>query len=389
MLTLLVEGWRFFPQSFSIVNQFQCLEILKRSDVRLVHRDAPPAHPKWLEGRQPRTGPDALLGADEAEALARIPPPGNESPDAVFRIYYPYEFSAAPRGRTFVFAVTGMGRIPRFMVRGKRDPADALAGQDVTLVTPSRFSRQSLVASGADPDRIAVVPHGVDTRIFRPASAERRSQLRREFGWEGRFVFLNVGAQYWWKGGLALAKAFSVIAGRHPQAVLALKGLDDVYASRAALEELARQLGPKERAALEGRVAYIGGTLPFARVADLYRAADALVAPYLGEGFYLPALEAIACGLPVICTKGGPTDDFLRDDFALRIESRLSREVTEKPRLNVDIGHLVALMDQATGDEGLAARARRLGPPHVAANYTWTRVTDRLLRVMTGAVSLS
>ena len=42
MLTLLVEGWRSYAQSHSIVNQFQCLELLKRGDIRLFHTEAPP-----------------------------------------------------------------------------------------------------------------------------------------------------------------------------------------------------------------------------------------------------------------------------------------------------------------------------------------------------------
>src|SRR5262249_37628289 len=46
-------------------------------------------------------------------------------------------------------------------------------------------------------------------------------------------------------------------------------------------------------------------------LARLYAAADALVHPYRGEGFGLPVLEAMACGLPVVVTAGGPTDEFV------------------------------------------------------------------------------
>ncbi|MEO8161138.1 MAG: hypothetical protein ABI588_06945 [Arenimonas sp.] len=42
-MTIVVEGWRFYAQSHSIVNQFQCLELLKRGDIRLFHTEAP--HP--------------------------------------------------------------------------------------------------------------------------------------------------------------------------------------------------------------------------------------------------------------------------------------------------------------------------------------------------------
>ena len=57
-------------------------------------------------------------------------------------------------------------------------------------------------------------------------------------------------------------------------------------------------------------------------MAALYRACDVLVHPYRGEGFAMPVLEAMACGLPVIDTAGGPTDEFCPPDAGWRIRSR-------------------------------------------------------------------
>ena len=59
------------------------------------------------------------------------------------------------------------------------------------------------------------------------------------------------------------------------------------------------------------KVIYLGDDLPAADIGRIYRAADVLVAPYRGEGFCLPALEAMACGLPVIHTGTGPTAEFV------------------------------------------------------------------------------
>src|SRR6185436_13260064 len=53
----------------------------------------------------------------------------------------------------------------------------------------------------------------------------------------------------------------------------------------------------------------------------LFTACQCLVHPYRGEGFALPVLEAMACGLPVIVTAGGATDDFVTDDFGFRMEA--------------------------------------------------------------------
>ena len=66
---------------------------------------------------------------------------------------------------------------------------------------------------------------------------------------------------------------------------------------------------------IEGRINYYGGIWLAGRMAELYQVADAYVTPYACEGFNLPALEAAACGLPLICTRGGPTDEFTTADF--------------------------------------------------------------------------
>ncbi len=57
-------------------------------------------------------------------------------------------------------------------------------------------------------------------------------------------------------------------------------------------------------------------------LAALYRACDVLVHPYRGEGFAMPVLEAMACGLPAIVTGGGPTDEFCPAEAGWRIDAR-------------------------------------------------------------------
>ena len=66
----------------------------------------------------------------------------------------------------------------------------------------------------------------------------------------------------------------------------------------------------------------IDDDLAFDEIPALYRACDVLVQPYRGEGFCLPALEALACGRPVIVTDGGSTDDFVPAECGWRVPSR-------------------------------------------------------------------
>jgi glycosyltransferase involved in cell wall biosynthesis len=118
-------------------------------------------------------------------------------------------------------------------------------------------------------------------------------------------------------------------------------------------------------------------------MADLLRAADCYVSPYLAEGFNLPVLEAAACGVPVVCTEGGATDDFTDASFAWRIRSRpdwirtdlgLVGEVRQP-----DVEHLAEHMLHAASAPEEAMRMGRAGAARVAEHFTWDRVTDRLM----------
>ena len=107
------------------------------------------------------------------------------------------------------------------------------------------------------------------------------------------------------------------------------------------------------------------------------------MSPYRAEGFNLPVLEAAACGIPIICTQGGPTDDFVTDAFARRIESRTSVIAIDgqhASRLDPSLEHLIVLMTSAVEDRLWRKHAAEAGPCHVGASYTWDCAVDALIR---------
>jgi glycosyltransferase involved in cell wall biosynthesis len=130
----------------------------------------------------------------------------------------------------------------------------------------------------------------------------------------------------------------------------------------------------------------IDGELSDRELAGLYTASDCLVAPYRGEGFCLPVLEAMACARPAIIPSGGPTEDFAtcRAAFVLPSETVPIRHMPEPPvwerkqwtmsgaptELSVRIEDLRAAMRQAFADP---ARTRERGwAAHASVlNYTW------------------
>jgi len=366
-----IEGWRFLAHSYALVNQYQCLEMLRRPELSVSHRDLPFYLPRWVSMR------GVLCPADESllEALATSP---RESADMTYRIAFPFDLRPAASPRTVVF-MTAESHCPPSFIQGGVPIREALAGSDVSIVTPSSWSRDRLIQAGGPAERITVVPHGVDQRVYRPAPCEARTALRARAGVADNFVFLHVGAMTHNKNIPLLLGAFASVARKHPHARLLLKGVDHLYGSNDFLSAAIRLLEPRDRAAIEGRIMYHGGVWPVARMAELYQLSDAYVTPYACEGFNLPALEAAACGLPLICTRGGPTDEFTTPDFALPIDSTLHKCGAEQVGLNVDPNSLLQQMLRAVEDSAFRHLARDAAAEFVASRFTWRQVVDRLL----------
>ncbi|TAG52503.1 MAG: glycosyltransferase [Oscillatoriales cyanobacterium] len=393
-MQIIVECWRFICHSYCVFNQFQLLEMLvgvsrgvshrPRGQIELFHRDTPYVDAAW-ETKV------SLFDRPNDRLLRSIPSPReNQSADVTLRMHCPWDFAASSSTETWVFAATEWGIITSTVLQaiGVKSIAQTPVNSEVKIITPSAWSKAGLIRSGVEGDRIAVVPLGVDPHIYYPVSGDRRQLLRESFGWSNYFIFLNIGGQTDRKGIRPLLKAFAAVVDKYPDARLVLKGSELLYPSRDEIAEACRVvLNDAERARVLPRLIYTGSQLSFAQIAEIYQAADVYVSAYLAEGFNLPVLEAVACGLPVICTEGGPTDDFTRSDFALRIESKLTAVVIEGETLFMlapEWEHLTDLMQRAIEQPGIAARARVADPGFVADNFSWGRSVDRLLEVMGG-----
>ena len=163
-----------------------------------------------------------------------------------------------------------------------------------------------------------------------------------------------------------------------------MKGADSLYASKEYLTKALSDLPVAAKTRVADRLLYDGATLSTGRMADFYRAIDAYVTPYRAEGFNLPALEAAASGIPVISTKGGPTDEFLEKEFALFIDSKRAPFVRGGIRLEPDLDQLVCLMSEVIGATQWQIEASKIGASHAALNFNWDMVAARLVETIFG-----
>ena len=188
------------------------------------------------------------------------------------------------------------------------------AGAARIVFTMSEFSAESLVRHlGVPAAKIRVIPHGVDPERFRPGSSPREP-------------FLLYPANFWpHKNHARLFEAFARVRARRRDLTLVLTGA-----------------GHAGRPLPEGVVSR--GLVSDAELVSLYQTASALVFPSLWEGFGLPPVEAMACGCPVVVSRGTSlpevcgeaaryVDPLSADDIARGIE-----DVLRSPAALVDAG---------------------------------------------------
>ncbi|HET7302956.1 MAG TPA: D-inositol-3-phosphate glycosyltransferase [Segeticoccus sp.] len=215
----------------------------------------------------------------------------------------------------------------------------------------------------ADPARVRVVPPGVDLDVFRPGG---RAAARAELGLPAdASVLLFVGRIQPLKAPDVLLRAAAELLRLRPELrerlVVAVLGgpSGSGLADTGALQRLARRLGISAQVRLLPPVAR-------EELADWYRAADLACVPSYSESFGLVALEAEACGTPVVAAAVGGLPTAVGDTGAL-VEGH-------------DPGRWARTLAELLGDE---VQRRRLGERAVAhaAGFSWDATTDRLLEV--------
>ena len=281
------------------------------------------------------------------------------------------DFRRAGGARTLVQILPWeYGTLPRSWVEGMR------AGGADEIWVPSTYCRRMFIDAGVAPERVAVVPNGIDPERFSPDRAVEPYPLPTRKA----FRFLYLGGVLPRKGVDVLLAAYRRAFRRADDVALVLKlfGTRSFYPlpdGGASFRAFAEDPDAPELVVLDEDVTD-------EEVVRLYRSADALAFPYRGEGFGLPMLEALACGLPVIATAGGAADDFLDDEVAYRVPARrvplsgeFRGELLAGPGwwLEPDIGALAEIMRHVAAHPGEARAKARRGAQRARTEWTWER----------------
>jgi len=217
------------------------------------------------------------------------------------------------------------------------------------VVAVSEAVKRELVESeGLEPERVVVIPNGIDAELFRPADG---SAWRREWGIpDGALTIGAVGRLASAKGLGYLLEAMARLAGEGRDLRLVMVGSGP---ERERLEARARELG------LGGRVIFSGFC---SELETVYPAFDLYALPSLAEGSPNALLEALACGCPAVASAVGGVPEIVEDGHS---------GLLVPP---ADAAALARALEGLAADEGLRRRLGTAGRRRIEDRFTLERM---------------
>jgi glycosyltransferase involved in cell wall biosynthesis len=192
---------------------------------------------------------------------------------------------------------------------------------------------------------VEVIPVGIDPAVFAPAPAGQRR--------DGDSVVVTTSADVPLKGLVHLLEALAKLRTERPV--------------RLTVVGTARPGGPAEsaldRLGLRDAVRFTG-PLPEADLVALLQRATVAAIPSLYEGFSLPAVEAMACGTPLVTTDAGALPEVVGTQAGLRVRAG-------------DVDELTAALRLVLENPSLQEQLGRAGRRRVLASYTWRSTAER------------
>ena len=248
----------------------------------------------------------------------------------------------------FLYERTPLDARNKAIVRGRADHFMAM--------TPA--AADALHVEGADPDKVSIVPYGVDVDAFKPGA--RDEAIRQSWGVsDDQIVLLYAGRLIPEKGVVELLQAFAAAREAANELVLVIvgKGGDE-----ARIQRVIAQLG------LEGSVRTQQWISPDDLV-GVYQSADVVVlpslsAPYWQEQLGYVLLEAMACGKPIVSTRSGSIPWVVGDAALLTTPY----DVQDLARALVALGQ----------DDSLRAALSREGRSRAEGVFSTTQVAEQL-----------
>lgn len=245
---------------------------------------------------------------------------------------------------------------------------DVLAGSDCVIASTPAEAEALLHQYGADPARLCVSPPGLNHEVFSPGD---RARSRAALGISNDAdLVVFAGRIQPLKGVDVAVDAFTILQRRLPDARLMIVGGPSGPLGEEAVRE-AR--GLVDQASLGGAVDFID-PVAHSEMVTYYRAADVLLVPSRSESFGLVAVEAQACGLPVVAANVG--------GLSYAVADTVSGFLVD----GWDPGHYAHAMESILTDTELAESLSKGALEH-SERYSWESAVGRLFELYRGITS--
>jgi glycosyltransferase involved in cell wall biosynthesis len=354
-IKILFEGPFFLNESLAHVNRSLASQWMEQHPGQVL------LHPLEVAGEAAIQEAYAGLISQTTNTLG----PNNK---IILRHSWPPIWSKPPGQKLILIQPWELSSLPASWVKPFSEEVDE-------IWVPSQFVKNVFCESTIRPDKITVIPNGINPSVMTPDGPTPRLPLR------ARTVFLFVGGSIPRKGIDVLLTAWKKTFGPNDDVLLIIKdmGTKGTYQKT----NLASQIQALAQDSEAAPILYIDNDLSEIQMAGLYRIATCLVAPYRGEGFCLPVLEALACGTGVLTTQGGPTDEFIGSFANYSIKASVKpvtySEPTFKPAFwfEPDLNDLCDKLKWVSQNSDEFKQSARDLAPLIATNWSWQQAAQK------------
>jgi glycosyltransferase involved in cell wall biosynthesis len=235
------------------------------------------------------------------------------------------------------------------------------------LIADSDYTRQSLLSLiNIPPERVHVIYLAIDHTAFRPYDVPDTFYARYGLDRDTPYI-LHISSEEPRKNVLTLIRAFAAVHQHYPHARLLKVGRSHFPAVRAAMRALIDELGLGDAVLLVDEVSD-------ADLSAFYNIATLFVLPSFAEGFGFPALEAMACGTPVVAANCTALPEVVGGAGVL-IDPANADDISQA---------IIRLLDDGQWRADLRQRGLRR-----AADFTWEHTASQVMEVYRRVAALS
>jgi len=205
-MNILIEGWRGINHSFSLVNQWQIIELLKTSNIYF--KDVPFISDQWNKEDN-----SSGFETNIENLINKIPEANsNKDIDITYRISCPFDFNENFKSKLlFVFGTCEYKYL--YQNNYKNNSPDKInKNKNIFLHVPSNWSKKGFMNVGFEENQIIVVPHGVNMKDFNLLSNKEIKNIKKEYQINDENIVLsNIGAMSENKGIEILVSAYGIL----------------------------------------------------------------------------------------------------------------------------------------------------------------------------------